>query len=121
MLAAISFGEVSKHRSHSDSQEEVDFGRDGLAAGGGEVSFRNGRVDHVTPDRLHHVAAAAAASLAELRAHAALHVAPGQRQEGNEAGDEPLLDDAGLKEPTWRRKRHFSFFHGAVSEPACLK
>lgn len=108
-MAAVSLHGVSKTVS-SGSQEEVDLGRDGLAAGGGEVAFLDGRVDHAAPHRLHHVAAAAAAPLAELRAHAALHVAAAQRQEGNEAGDEPLLDDAGLKEPTWRAKRHFSVF-----------
>lgn len=34
--------------------------------------------------------------------HAALHVASAQREEGHEAGDEFLLDDAGLEESTWR-------------------
>lgn len=64
----------------------------------------DGSVGHVAPYCLHHVTAAAAAPLAELRADAALHVESAQRQEGNEAGDELLLDDAGLEEAACREK-----------------
>lgn len=84
------------------SEEDVDFGGNGLAASGGEVLPLNGSVDHVVCHCLHHVTAAAPPPLAELRADAALHVAPAQRQEGNEAGDELLLDDPGLEEAAWR-------------------
>lgn len=42
---------------------------------------------------------------AELRADAALHVVSAERQERHEAGDEPLLNDAGVKEATCRDKR----------------
>lgn len=71
----------------------------------------DGGVGHVEADRLHYVAAAAGAALAELRANAALHVAACQRQERNEARDELLLDDAGLEEATCREKPT------SVSEP----
>lgn len=53
---------------------------------------------HVPPHSVHHVAPPTVAALAELRQHAALHVAPAQRQEGDKTSDELLLDDAGLEE-----------------------
>lgn len=89
---------------HLGSQKEVDFGGDCLTAGGGEVLSLGGGVEHVAPYCLYHVRAAAAAPLAELRADAALHVASAQRQEGDEAGDELLLDHPGLEEAAWREK-----------------
>ncbi|TNN71719.1 L-lactate dehydrogenase B-A chain [Liparis tanakae] len=79
-------------------REEVYFGWHGLAASGGEVVTWHGVVGHVAAHRLHHVAAAAAAALAELRMGAALHVAPAQRQEGHEARDQLLADDGGAEE-----------------------
>lgn len=93
------------------SEEEVDFGRDSLTAGSGEVLSLNRSVDHVAPHCLHHVTAAAAALLAELRADAALNVASAQRQKGNEASDELLLDDAGLEEAACRDRGRESFLH----------
>lgn len=55
--------------------------------------------------RLHHVGAAAAALLAQLEAHAALHVAPAQRQERDEARHQVLMDEAGVEETACRRER----------------
>lgn len=96
--------------SRCGSQEDADLGGDGFAARGGEVASLHGGVGDVRPDRLRHVAAVTAAPLAQLGAGAALHVGPGQRQEGDEASDELLLEDAGVEKPTWRDDRR--------SEPA---
>lgn len=87
-----------------DSQEEVDFGRDSLTAGRTKVLSLDGSVDHVAPYCLNHVIPGADAPLTELWVDTALHVPSTQRQEGNEAGDELLLDDAGVEEATWREK-----------------
>lgn len=87
------------------SQEEADLRSDRLASCGGEVVSLCGVIGHVSAHRLHHVVTVTAAALAELGADAALHVGPGQRQEGDEASDEILLDDAGQVEPTWGDSR----------------
>lgn len=96
------------------SQEEVDFGGDGLTAGGGEVLFLDRSVGHAGPHFLHHVFVGAEAPQAEVKVGAALNVASAQRQERNKACDELLLNDVGVEEATWRereREQHFSFLH----------
>lgn len=62
-------------------------------------------VGHGASNCFHHVIAGAQALQAELRADAALHVAPAQRQERHEAGDQLLLNDAGFKEATCREEK----------------
>ena len=57
-------------------------------------------VDHGASNCLHHVTARTHALRAEMRADAALHVAPVKREERHQAGDELLLNDAGFKEAT---------------------
>ncbi len=98
------FSYSPQNSSPFDSQEEVDFGGNSLAASYGEVLSLDRSVDHVASYSLHHVTAGAAAPLAELRADTVLHVASARRQEGNKAGDELLLDDAGVEEAAWREK-----------------
>lgn len=93
------------------SQEEADLRSDRLASRGGEVVSLCGVIGHVSSYRLHHVVTVTAAALAELGADAALHVGPGQRQEGDEASDEILLDDAGQVEPTWGERRVQDWIH----------
>lgn len=61
-------------------------------------------VGHGVPNCFHHVPVGAHALRAELRADAALHVVSAERQERHKAGDEPLLNDAGVEEATCREK-----------------
>lgn len=61
-------------------------------------------VGHGVPNCLHYVTVGTHVLRAELRADAALHVVSAQRQERHKAGDEPLLNDAGVEEATCREK-----------------
>lgn len=76
----------------------------------------DGSVVYGTSNCFHHVTAGTQALHAELRADAALHVAPAQRQERHEAGDQLLLNDAGFKEATCREKKERT--DGALQSPS---
>lgn len=88
-----------------DSQEEVYFGGDGLTTGGGEVVSLDRCVGHARPNFLHHIWVGAVTSLAEVKVSAAFNMVSHQRQERNITGDEPLLNDAGIEEATWRERQ----------------
>ena len=92
-------------RSAVGSKEEADFGRDRLAACGGEVLALLWRVVHGSPYCLDHVTATAQAPPAQLLTGTALHVESAEREEGHIPGDELLLDDAGVVETTWTEGR----------------
>lgn len=91
------------------SQKEVYLGRDSFATCCGEVLSLNRMEDHISPNSFHYIAPLTVAALAELRAHATLHVASAQWQEWDKMCDELLLDDARLEEATCRDKRLSDF------------
>lgn len=97
--------EARSAKKHSLSQKDVDFGRHGLTASGGEILSRDRGIAHVATYCLHDVGVATAAQLTELRSDTALDMASGQRQERNVGGDELLPDDAGLEETVWRERK----------------
>lgn len=88
--------------SPSGSQEEVDFGRDSLAAGGRKVLSLSMSVMHVAPYCLHHVAAATHPLLAQLVTGTFLHMASTQWEERDKAGHETILDYVGPGKTTYR-------------------
>lgn len=75
-----------------------------LEAGATKVLSLLGHVDNGSPYCLHHIGALALTPLAELSAGTALHMASAQGQEGHKAGQQLLLDDAGMEESTWGEK-----------------